>query len=404
MAVKDQQPDGSSNRWWLWYGALAVALHLVVLPSFEEFMLWKASKGPRKHVDLVSLAQVSPSMLAKARPPGMKRPAPVAQRVVPPIKKPEQKKKDDNVKGQVVDLPPSPDSRAPDKADYLSEHNTRTERETRSRHASADYDNVMNEPSVARKNDAGSKEPPPPPTALQMGPSDPKKDTRKKDQQEQASGAFEVPTVKQRDRLALRLDPKLGEFRNSEERHAVRGNSDRLKLSPGANPEAPSSPGTAPKQGLTMADLVPQVGVLARLSGGPSNDSLDNVEEGEGTFLNSREFKFASFFNRLKRGVSQHWRPLGEYQRRDPTGNIYGFQSRVTILTVTLNGDGSLQNVEVKHSSGVDFLDREAIAAFHRAEPFPNPPHGLIDNAGRIVFPFGFHLDFGRHSSLESPY
>ena len=326
------------------------------------------------------------------------------QRAVPPVKKPEQKKKEELAKGQVVDLPPSADNRVPDKADYLSEHNTRTERETRSRHASADYENVMNEPSVAKKNAAGSKEPPPPATALQVGPTHPKKDVVQKEQAEQPAGAFEVPTVKQRDRLALRLDPRLGEFHNTEERHAVRGNSDRLKLAPGANPETPSAPGTAPKQGLTMADLVPQVGVLARLSGGPSNDSLDNVDEGEGTFLNSREFKFASFFNRLKRGVSQHWRPLGEYQRRDPTGNIYGFRSRVTILTVTLNADGSLQNVEVKHSSGVDFLDREAIAAFHRAEPFPNPPHGLIDDAGRIVFPFGFHLDFGRHSSLESPY
>jgi TonB family protein len=234
-----------------------------------------------------------------------------------------------------------------------------------------------------------------------VGPDRPNK-TKAKDK-DKKKGALEIPNQAARDRLALQFDPSLGSFRNQGEAQKVEGNSDRLKIAPGETPDKSNDGGTAPKQGLTMADLVPPVGVLARLSGGPANDALGNVEEGEGTFLKSREFKYASFFNRLKRSVSQHWKPLAEVQRRDPTGNIYGYRTRVTVLTITLNADGTLQDVQVKQSSGVDFLDKEALAAFQRAEPFPNPPKGLIDSTGHIVFPFGFHIDFSGHGGFGAP-
>ena len=110
--------------------------------------------------------------------------------------------------------------------------------------------------------------------------------------------------------------------------------------------------------------------------------------------MNSREFKYASFFNRLKRGVSEYWRPMDEYRKRDPTGNIYGYRSRVTVLNITLKADGTVKDAQVARSSGLDFRDHEAIAAFERAAPFPNPPKGLIGPNEEITFPFGFHIDF----------
>jgi outer membrane biosynthesis protein TonB len=43
----------------------------------------------------------------------------------------------------------------------------------------------------------------------------------------------------------------------------------------------------------------------------------------------------------------------------------------------------------------VDFLDRAAIEAFQKAQPFVNPPRGLADGGGEIKFTFGFYLEVG---------
>jgi TonB family protein len=51
--------------------------------------------------------------------------------------------------------------------------------------------------------------------------------------------------------------------------------------------------------------------------------------------------------------------------------------------------------VSVVKSSGLDFLDRTAMDAFQRAQPFSNPPQGLADSRGEIVFTFGFYLETG---------
>ena len=40
-----------------------------------------------------------------------------------------------------------------------------------------------------------------------------------------------------------------------------------------------------------------------------------------------------------------------------------------------------------------EFLDEEAISAFKEAQPFPNPPHQLIESNGLITFHFGFLYD-----------
>ncbi|MEZ4270626.1 MAG: TonB family protein, partial [Myxococcota bacterium] len=303
-----------------------------------------------------------------------------------------------------VDIPPSPDDRPPEQADYLSEHNTRTERQTRSRHQAQTFENALNEPSVTEHQKMSSPQPAQETTALEIGPETQDKAAEDK-QKTGPQQAFELPNIKPQERLALKLDPTTGILRNQPRRESVDGKSDRLKLSLGKDdPTQPSQRGSAPNKGLTMADLMPEIGVLARLNGAPANDHLEGLEEGEGTFLNSKEFKYASFFNRMKRGVSQHWHPINEYRRRDPSGNIYGHRSRITVLNVTLKPDGSLQGVDIKRSSGVDFLDQEAMSAFHRAGPFPNPPKGLVDANGLIIFPFGFHLDISSRGGPVLPF
>ncbi|MCP4448521.1 MAG: energy transducer TonB [Myxococcales bacterium] len=152
--------------------------------------------------------------------------------------------------------------------------------------------------------------------------------------------------------------------------------------------------GVATKSGVP--NLRPTQDTITRVVGGGSVDKLDGVESGDFTSLNTKKWKFASFFNRMKRQVAQSWHPDTVYARRDPTGEVYGTKNRITVLEVSLQPGGKLAKVIVLEESGVEFLDSEAIAAFERAQPFPNPPTGLIaGGSGLITFSFGFHFQVG---------
>lgn len=154
--------------------------------------------------------------------------------------------------------------------------------------------------------------------------------------------------------------------------------------------------------GRTLPNLRPSEDVLERALGGGSVDHLEDVEEGETTALNAKQWKYASFFNRTKRQVSQNWNPNRVVQSEDPRGNVYGVRDRITVLRVTLDATGHLLDVIVANTSGFESLDEEAIRAFRAAEPFPNPPPELVDpRSGRISFQFGFHLDNAERSSWK---
>ncbi|MBL9099821.1 MAG: energy transducer TonB [Myxococcales bacterium] len=116
-----------------------------------------------------------------------------------------------------------------------------------------------------------------------------------------------------------------------------------------------------------------------------------DADEGDSNQLNSKRYKYASFFNRVKEQVAQHWKPEAIHATRDPDGSRFGTGVRVTQLLVRLNPDGSLKQVKVGRAADLDFLDEEAIRAMRTAQPFPNPPPGLVDpETGFIDFTFGF--------------
>jgi TonB family protein len=129
--------------------------------------------------------------------------------------------------------------------------------------------------------------------------------------------------------------------------------------------------------------------------GGAPNDALD-APEGDGTFLNTREWKYAAFFNRVKQGVSAKWDPNGRLRKHNEN---FGTSTRITVMSVTLKPDGSLADLFVAQSSGVDVLDAEAMSAFEKAAPFANPPPALVEQ-GYIRFTFGFHVS---HDGLAVP-
>lgn len=377
---------GHTSLWrFRYFVGTACVLHLLLLPFIgKKFFGEHLSQAhTERRVGLVSLEGVA-SHAQKAKQAHAKLEKALLR-------------KNNELKGQIVDIPPSKDNTPPEHARYLSEYNTRTKRETKSRHQAQTYENVMNERTVTHKSDTSNMLSPE--DSIEIGVNTP---SMKQSQNQNKSGggiALEIPMQKRQNRLALKLDPELGTLNNQQEQTSMSGSGNKLKLSFGKGTEK----GAANKKVPSLMDLIPSVGVLAKLSGAPSNDYLEDVEEGDGTFLNSREFKYASFFNRLKRNVSQHWRPLQEYRRRDPTGHVYGHRSRSTLLHVELYPDGKLKHVSVQKSCGLEFLDAEAIAAFQRAQPFLNPPPGLVSD-GQIVFPFGFYIQFAQSNRMYLPF
>lgn len=321
-----------------------------------------------------------------------------------PPKVEAEKQKPDNTRldGQVVDVAPTADNRPPKNARFLSEHNTNVEKETVSRHRRADYGVAQPHPTMARVT-TGPVE-----RAEKTGDSPfaiflQKAGSGSAGSRQGRGFALEIPDVERRAGLDLKL--KLGGDGPATEQAAsdrVRGNSDRLRLNPGGGEagEEPLGEGGQDDRTLSMLKRA-DPGKLAMVSGAPSNDHITGLPEGEETLLNTREFKYATFFNRVKRGVSNHWNPAKVYMERDPYGNIYGVRDRYTVLNVELDAAGALADMNVAHSCGLDFLDEEAMAAFRKASPFPNPPAGLLDERGRIAFQFGFYFEIGDRPAVR---
>jgi TonB family protein len=309
-------------------------------------------------------------------------------------KKEEEKKDEKKPDGQVVDVAKGNDQKAPD-AKYLAEHDNKVDKETRAREQTPFYRNAMpqrtapqqrqgegqaqvEQPQVAGNNGTGLDDRP-------MTPSDHKP-------------SFEVPDAKRKQEIALKTDPDSEgpgmQVSNRNESAEVKGNSKRLKIQEGAGlGEEAGSSGKIGAPGL--ATLMPSQAVMDKIIGAAPNDHLRDVEEGESTGLNSREWKYASFFNRVKQSVGMHWDPNTQLRRRDPTGSIYSGKDRYTLVKVTLDQKGMLQDIHVEKSSGLDFLDLEAVASFQRAQPFPNPPAGLLEADATVRFSFGFFLEMG---------
>jgi TonB family protein len=175
------------------------------------------------------------------------------------------------------------------------------------------------------------------------------------------------------------------------------GQGPNLGAGPGAGEDGGGArPGT-PK----LENLRPTQATLAGAGIG-SYDALPDVDEGEKTLLDTKRFKHATFFTRLGRSIKQAWHPAEILSLRDPSGKVYGFKDRLTVLKVSLKPDGHLVNVIVEKPCGVDFLDDEAVRAMKQAAPFPNPPAALVDATSRLItFRFGFHVTFDNGPSWK---
>ena len=123
-----------------------------------------------------------------------------------------------------------------------------------------------------------------------------------------------------------------------------------------------------------------------------NNDFLEEIPLGDMTNLNTTEYRFYGFFQRIRRKLEQHWgRSIREKAKMlFKSGKKLGQKEhKITALTVTINNKGQIIEVVLKSKSGVKELDDAAIESFNKAGPFPNPPKGFIKN-GSAKIEWGF--------------
>jgi TonB family protein len=379
--------------------AASVGLHvagvLLVLGLGEVGLLFGPRAKPARPVQAVGLRTLNAEEWARNR--GEPLPSDERQRVAesrpspPKRQEPKKKEKEEIPKGQIVDVAPGNGESSPD-AKYIAETANKAQKETRAKDQTAFYRNAMpKRTSPVPNENAGTA-----PTGREgvAGNDGLGDDDRPLRENESQKLALEVPDVKARDELRLqRSDEGAGPVvANRQESAELRGNSKRLRIQPGApDKDQDGSRGRAGSPGLVT--LTPSTAVLDDVSGAAPNDHLEDVDEGDGTYLNTREWKFASFFNRVKKSVGMNWDPARELRVRDPTGSLYGGRDRHTVLQVTLNQRGMVQDISVLKSCGLDFLDLEALHSFQRAQPFPNPPSGLLTSDSTVSFSFGFFVE-----------
>jgi len=274
---------------------------------------------------------------------------------------------------QVVDIG-GPDDDAPKpapggpEARYLAQRDSRVEKETRSRHAGL-FGASAPRPVLAPQSGA-------------RGSPDARPDPSRGRREQRA-----------RRELAMNL-PATGGLSLPRPEPGVEGDRD-------GDADRPPAPGTAGPQGRPDADgkgrkldLQPRAALLEQMAAGPAADHLPDVEEGEGTFLNTNQWKYAGYFNRIGQQLQIQWRSEGQAQveARDPTGQRFLYKDRFVVMDVTLDDHGAVRGVRVVRSTGIDFLDRVAVDMFKRAEVFANPPAGIIDPSGRINLTYGINF------------
>lgn len=244
--------------------------------------------------------------------------------------------------------------RPPDEANFISQFNQRAERET-----------------TARKSQGAGESTTP---------------TREREPGREAAKAASEP--------AAAPKGKPGESQSPAPASAVQPETARpLFVSPGGgkNGEAEAGEGVGPGS-LALRDFKPRYDALqprAARSGSAMERDYLPLPESDRSRINALQSTYWSFFDRAKSRLQRNWNPSRVFRRFDPEFRKLGSE-RTTVVKITLQQDGAILEAAVSHSSGLDFLDQEALRALRAAKPFNNVPPGMLDQFGRATFEWAF--------------
>ncbi len=132
-----------------------------------------------------------------------------------------------------------------------------------------------------------------------------------------------------------------------------------------------------------------------KYTGTVAQDFVKGIAEGDTTVLNTKEYVFWGYFQRIRERLDIAWnrRLRTQLSKLWKKGrSLAQDMDHTTRLLVTLDPDGRIVRVQVLEDSGTFDLDQAAIRAFNDAGPFPNPPKGIADSNGHIQIRWDFVL------------
>lgn len=125
-------------------------------------------------------------------------------------------------------------------------------------------------------------------------------------------------------------------------------------------------------------------------------DYIKDIDPGLETLLSTKEFKYHSFYSRMRSKLNEHWTPIVRQRMENAYKkgrSIASEDDKITKLLVTLDKQGNLVKVQVISNSGISDVDEAAVDAFRSAAPFPNPPNGMVDGDGQIKIRWDFVIE-----------
>ncbi len=116
-----------------------------------------------------------------------------------------------------------------------------------------------------------------------------------------------------------------------------------------------------------------------------TDDYLDGIAIGANTLLNTQEFKYYSFYERVRLLLVERWRArirkeIERARRPASAGGRLSQGSKITKLNVRIGPDGNIAGIDKKGLSGIDAFDQAAEISFREAAPFPHPPAEMLKN------------------------
>ena len=127
------------------------------------------------------------------------------------------------------------------------------------------------------------------------------------------------------------------------------------------------------------------------------SEYVPNVKRGGFTSLNTNQFVYYAFFNRIKTQIHGRWvGNLNFLEHRLPISRQLELSKKdhITNVRVVVNADGSIKKIIIKKTSGFPETDLAVTEALRNAAPFVNPPKGLAKSDGLIHLDYSFHLTF----------
>jgi len=102
------------------------------------------------------------------------------------------------------------------------------------------------------------------------------------------------------------------------------------------------------------------------------------IGSGTGIGVDAGNFPYVGYINILRNKVAQNWNPQAY-----SSGNI-----KKVLVYFKIGKNGKIENLVIKESAGISYIDRSAIRAITNSSPFPPLPAGFPDNFLGVYFMF----------------